>query len=525
MTDLSAPRDSRRVPLETRVQLKFEKFSGFINEFSANISPGGIFIRSERPEPVGTLVDFEFRLGDGFELIKGRGEVAWVRESSDDPAHPAGMGLSFLEISPQGKELIYKVVDRHIQSGGVPFDPAPPVLPVLPELPDLPLPPPTPLPAATAPRPPITPLVRPAPQEPPIRNADRLLQLFEEATASVDATENKFAERAGSTPVPTPRAVEIPTPIPPPTLAPTPPPVETPPPLERTWGGRAPILAPPPEVPLRPVVSPLDETHSRGALVPPEPAAGKRKARRSLRVAVGVFLLALVLAGIAAWRVKDIWWDDFFGEPDPEPLPAAFANPERKPMYRSLPGKRALGLGSPTPTVQGTTAAPATPSVTAPIPSPAPTPAGAGPVAPPVATPAPGPVTAPLSPPTGAAAVAPAAAEAPRPVLAALRSISVRALPSETEVVLEGDGIIRSSNFAQFRIDTGTPRELIRFKGIRHAYPATKVAGGTPELVQIRIGYHSPDELHVVLDLTGPAIVVKSLDVSVSRLVIRLGRK
>src|SRR6185436_13790133 len=156
----------------------------------------GIFIRSERPAPVGTLVDFEFRLGDGFELIKGRGEVAWVRETSDDPAHPAGMGLRFQEISPQGKELIYKVVDRHIQSGGVPFDPTPPVLP------------PTPA-AATAPRPPIVPLVRPAPQEPPIRNADRLLELFDEATASVEASENKFAERASS-PTPTPRAVEIP---------------------------------------------------------------------------------------------------------------------------------------------------------------------------------------------------------------------------------------------------------------------------------------------------------------------------
>ncbi|MEP7011090.1 MAG: TIGR02266 family protein [Acidobacteriota bacterium] len=515
MTDLSVPRDSRRVPLETRVQLKFEKFSGFINEFSANISPGGIFIRSDRPEPVGTLVDFEFRLGDGFELIKGRGEVAWARESSDDPAHPAGMGLSFLEISPQGKELIYKVVDRHVQSGGVPFDPTPP--------------PPVPAPAVTAPRVAITPLGRPAPQEPPIRNADRLLQLFEEATASVEATENKHAEQAPSAPaLPVSAMQAVPAPVP---AAPAP--AEAPPPLERTWTGRAPILAPPPEVPLRQVPSPLDDTQSGGILVPPEPGAAKGKARRSLQVVLGVFLLALVLAGIAAWRVKDIWWDDFFGEPDPEPLPAAFANPERKPMYRSLPGKRALGTGSPTPTVQGTGGAPAT----APPPNPAPVQIATAPVAPPVAiappgppisvqSPAPGPPAAPITPPPAAAsALQVAPAEAPRPVLAALRSISVRALPNETEVVLEGDGIIRSSNFAQFRIDSGTPRELIRFKGIRHAYPATKVAGGTPELAQIRIGYHSPDELHVVFDLTGPEIVVKSLDVSVSRLTVRLGRK
>lgn len=497
MTDSSVPRDSRRVPLETRVQLKFEKFSGFINEFSANISPGGIFIRSERPAPVGTLVDFEFRLGDGFELIKGRGEVAWIRESSDDPAHPAGMGLSFQEISPQGKELIYKVVDRHVQSGGVPFDPTPPPLP------------PPPVAATPAPRPPVAPLARPAPQDPPIRNADRLLQLFEEAAASVEASS------------PAPAVAVAPVAVAP--AASAPPPVEAaPPPLERTWGGRAPILAPPPEVPIRPIPSPLDDTQGKPAvLVPPEPArGGRKKGRRPLRMVVGFFLVALVLAGIGAWRVRDLWWDDFFGEADPEPLPAAFANPDRQPMYPSLPGKRALGLGSPTPKAEGTPPAPA-----AAVPPPA--------AAEPAGTP-PAPVlpAAASGPPPAATAVAaapespPAApAEAPRPVLGSLRSISVRPLPNETEVVLEGDGIIRSSNFAQFRIDSGTPRELIRFKGIRHAYPDPKVAGGTPQLLQIRIGYHSPDELHVVLDLTGREIVVKSLNVDGSRLVIRLGRK
>lgn len=493
MTDSSVPRDSRRVPLETRVQLKFEKFSGFINEFSANISPGGIFIRSERPAPVGTLVDFEFRLGDGFELIKGRGEVVWVRESSVDPAHPAGMGLSFQEISPQGKELIYKVVDRHVQSGGVPFDPTPPA--------------PTPVP-----RPPVAPLVRPAPQDPPIRNADRLLQLFEEAAASVEA-----ASVAPVAPPSAPVAPPIVPVSPPATPAPRPAEAEPLPPLERTWGGRAPILAPPPEVPIRPIPSPLDDTQGRpGVLVPPEPARGARKkARRPLRMVVGFFLLALVLAGIGAWRVRDLWWDDFFGEADPEPLPAAFANPDRQPMYPSLPGKRALGVGSPTPKAEGAATPAEAPA--APVePSPAPVP----PPAAPAAAPPPGAAT---SPPESPPAAAPA--EAPRPVLGSLRSISVRPLPGETEVVLEGDGIIRSSNFAQFRIDTGSPRELIRFKGIRHAYPTPKVVGGTPELLQIRIGYHSPDELHVVLDLAGAQIGIKSLNVSGSRLVIRLGRK
>ena len=123
MVDYSnIPRDSRRVPLETRVQFKFDRFSGFLSDFSANISPGGMFIRTRTPQPAGTVLEFEFRLGDGFELIKGRGEVVWVRPEDEGPARPAGMGLRFLELSLGSKELIYRIVDHHIQQGGTPFD-------------------------------------------------------------------------------------------------------------------------------------------------------------------------------------------------------------------------------------------------------------------------------------------------------------------------------------------------------------------------------------------------------------------
>src|SRR3954469_3257292 len=123
MVDYSnIPRDSRRVPLETRVQFKFDRFDGFISEYSSNISPGGLFLRTRAPQPPGTVLDFELRLGDGFELIRGRGEVVWNRLEDDGPTRPAGMGLRFLELSEGSKELIYRIVDQHILEGGTPYD-------------------------------------------------------------------------------------------------------------------------------------------------------------------------------------------------------------------------------------------------------------------------------------------------------------------------------------------------------------------------------------------------------------------
>src|SRR4051812_38140746 len=158
MVDYSnIPRDSRRVPLETRVQFKFDRFSGFLSDFSANVSPGGMFIRTRTPQPAGTVLEFEFRLGDGFELIRGRGEVVWTRVEDEGPARPAGMGLRFLELSQGSKELIYRIVDHHIQQGGTPFDvtqgPPDPIPPPLAPAPPSP-PVPAAAPAVPAPAPP-----------------------------------------------------------------------------------------------------------------------------------------------------------------------------------------------------------------------------------------------------------------------------------------------------------------------------------------------------------------------------------
>ncbi len=176
MTDYTVPRDSRRVPLATRVQLKFEWFSGFISEYSANISPGGMFIRTQTPEPVGRVLGFEFHLGDGFELIQGTGEVAWVRQLDESVEKPAGMGLRFLELSPHSRELIGRMVENYIREGGTPFDVANAPAATVPAQPPAappaaaPAPPPAddPAPSVATPLEEASPQATPAPPVPPL---------------------------------------------------------------------------------------------------------------------------------------------------------------------------------------------------------------------------------------------------------------------------------------------------------------------------------------------------------------------
>jgi uncharacterized protein (TIGR02266 family) len=108
--------------LETQVKLQFEKFDSFISEVSANVSLGGMFIRTEQPAPVGAMLNFELRLSDDFKLIQGRGEVVWVRPADEGPDKPAGMGIRFRELDTASRELIYKIVYHRMKAGQRPFD-------------------------------------------------------------------------------------------------------------------------------------------------------------------------------------------------------------------------------------------------------------------------------------------------------------------------------------------------------------------------------------------------------------------
>jgi type IV pilus assembly protein PilZ len=115
------PLESRRVPLEREVVLEFEQFASFIREYSANISLGGMFIKTEKPHLPEREFRFEIRLADDAPLIAGLAKVLWVREVADGADRPAGMGVGFLKLEDKGLGLIEQIVREHTARGGRPF--------------------------------------------------------------------------------------------------------------------------------------------------------------------------------------------------------------------------------------------------------------------------------------------------------------------------------------------------------------------------------------------------------------------
>jgi molecular chaperone DnaK len=461
MTDYTVPRDSRRVPLATRVQLKFEWFSGFISEYSANISPGGMFIRTQTPELVGRVLGFEFRLGDGFELIQGTGEVAWVRQLDESVEKPAGMGLRFLELSPHSRELIGRMVENYIREGGTPFDVANAPAATVP-----PAQPPAALPAA-APAPP--PAADPAPAV---------------ATPLEDASPQSPA---------TPAAPPVP-PLPANVLAV---PIEPPPPphAERSsWPG---LLA----TSAAPVAQPGE----------PDPGVPERVSRerpvRVSRLVLWMFFAAFL--GGAAWVVLSqdllLGWLTRRGT-----AAVALPAPPRRAarLHHAAAGPANAAPASAAEAVEA--AAPARPAASV-----ASTPEPRVAVAP--ASPSP-PSASPTPPaPVAAASTAPAPLAVDPAGMAALteiQKITWQQGPDGTEVVLWGNGAFRRQDFVHYRVEGDPPRVLIKLRGILHPFAEGRLIVGTRQVRQVRTGFHDEragNELHIVLDLAGFGVEVTGM--------------
>lgn len=113
-------RSSERVPIEAEVELQFDSVGEFVEKYSENLSLGGMFVKTEEPQPQGTPVRFVLHLG-GYEL-RGSGEVAWVRTAAGQTEESTGMGIRFHDLDPDDREIIFTVVDTYIQAGGTPFD-------------------------------------------------------------------------------------------------------------------------------------------------------------------------------------------------------------------------------------------------------------------------------------------------------------------------------------------------------------------------------------------------------------------
>ncbi|MEM9692249.1 MAG: PilZ domain-containing protein [Myxococcota bacterium] len=72
-----------------------------------NLSEGGLFIATHIVPPIGTRFQLSLHLEDDNDsVVRGAGEVRWLRASNHDPDAPAGIGIRFLKLENDGQARV-----------------------------------------------------------------------------------------------------------------------------------------------------------------------------------------------------------------------------------------------------------------------------------------------------------------------------------------------------------------------------------------------------------------------------------
>jgi uncharacterized protein (TIGR02266 family) len=113
-----------------RVRVKSENVDDFVEKFAHNISKGGLFLRSQNPYPVDTVLQFEIQLKDGSSVLRGRGKVTWSQPppGSGDKRRSSGMGVKFVGLDAASRALVQRILEHKEEQAELPTveeEPAP----------------------------------------------------------------------------------------------------------------------------------------------------------------------------------------------------------------------------------------------------------------------------------------------------------------------------------------------------------------------------------------------------------------
>jgi hypothetical protein len=111
---------SSQEPEEPLVVLEFSSFEDFLVGCSSRISAEGLFLEVEPRERVSALLLFELRIRDGFRLLKGEGEVVRVHDPLPTSDEPAGLTIKFTSLDEASQRLL-PVVLGHYEKRGIPL--------------------------------------------------------------------------------------------------------------------------------------------------------------------------------------------------------------------------------------------------------------------------------------------------------------------------------------------------------------------------------------------------------------------
>lgn len=97
-----------RVDLDVSLGSDHNFYAGLVE----NISAGGVFVATHLLKPVGEVIELAIHLPDSEDVLRGVGEVRWIREYVERSELPPGMGIRFIDFAPEGLERIERFLAK-----------------------------------------------------------------------------------------------------------------------------------------------------------------------------------------------------------------------------------------------------------------------------------------------------------------------------------------------------------------------------------------------------------------------------
>ena len=104
---------ARPPPVVLRIKLRYDDLDTMVQRFAPNVGRSGLFLPTKSPQPLGTEVKFELRLNTDEVVLVGLGRVKSVQPfDAENPKLAFGNSIELMRVSPQGRDLIMKMLAR-----------------------------------------------------------------------------------------------------------------------------------------------------------------------------------------------------------------------------------------------------------------------------------------------------------------------------------------------------------------------------------------------------------------------------
>ena len=105
--------------VEARFGVRFGNVQDFVLEYAANISAGGVFVQTENPPELHSVVTVTMELPDGGKPIEAKGLVVHRVSAQDAKVRktPPGAGVQFVDSSDEFRERIDRAIEYILGRG------------------------------------------------------------------------------------------------------------------------------------------------------------------------------------------------------------------------------------------------------------------------------------------------------------------------------------------------------------------------------------------------------------------------